>query len=413
MSNQPSIHIIGAGVSGLAAAITLKNAGYKATILEASDHIGGRVASTTKDDNIYDHGFQVMLDAYPAVAEFLDTSSLELQKFVPGSMIFKDGISHKIGDPRRDFDFAIPTLVSGIGSLRDKWLVFTLSRKLTQKSIDDIFTTTEQTTLEYLKDYGFSDQIINQFFKPFYTGIFLEPELATSSRMFEFVFKMFTEGNATLPAAGIQAIPQQMAARLDGVVQLNTAVDQVVNDQIIFKDGSQLHSDYTIIATEAESLVPNLPQSDREWHSVQTLYFATEVIGFKQAIIGLIAGENCLSNNFHFLNDCFPNHDKVVSVTVVKKHDLSLDQLAQQVRTELVQQANIELGKLLHDVTIHKALPQLDSLQYCMNDTETQLTEHIYLAGDHLSNGSLNAAMLNGKAAANAVIAKIENHQIV
>jgi len=168
MSNQPSIHIIGAGVSGLAAAITLKNAGYKATILEASDHIGGRVASTTKDDNIYDHGFQVMLDAYPAVAEFLDTSSLELQKFVPGSMIFKDGISHKIGDPRRDFDFAIPTLVSGIGSLRDKWLVFTLSRKLTQKSIDDIFTTTEQTTLEYLKDYGFSDQIINQFFKPFY-----------------------------------------------------------------------------------------------------------------------------------------------------------------------------------------------------------------------------------------------------
>jgi len=146
---------------------------------------------------------------------------------------------------------------------------------------------------------------------------------------------------------------------------------------------------------------------------VQTLYFATEVIGFKQAIIGLIAGENCLSNNFHFLNDCFPNHDKVVSVTVVKKHDLSLDQLAQQVRTELVQQANIELGKLLHDVTIHKALPQLDSLQYCMNDTETQLTEHIYLAGDHLSNGSLNAAMLNGKAAANAVIAKIENHQIV
>lgn len=413
MSNQPSIHIIGAGVSGLVAAITLKNAGYKATIIEASDHIGGRVASTTKDGNIYDHGFQVMLDAYPAVAEFLDTSSLELKKFVPGSIIFKDGVSHKIGDPRRDFDFAIPTLVAGIGSLRDKWLVFTLSRKLTQKSINEIFTSPEQTTLEYLKDYGFSDQIIHQFFKPFYTGIFLEPELATSSRMFEFVFKMFTEGNATLPAAGIQAIPEQMATKLDGDIQLNTVIDQVVNDQITLKDGSYLHSDYTIIATEAENIIPNLPQSDRKWHSVQTLYFATEVIGFKQAIIGLIAGENCLSNNFHFLNDCIPNHDKVVSVTVVKKHDLSLDQLAQQVRTELAQQANIELGELLHDVTIHKALPQLDSLQYCMNDTETQLTQHIYLAGDHLSNGSLNAAMLNGKAAAKAVIAKIENHQII
>ncbi len=413
MNHQPSIHIIGAGVSGLAAAMTLEKAGYNATILEASNHIGGRVATTIKDGNIYDHGFQVMLDAYPAVSEFIDTTTLDLKKFVPGSMIFKDGVSHKIGDPRRDFDFAIPTLVAGIGSLRDKWLVFTLSRKLTQKSLYDIFTTEEQTTLEYLKNYGFSDQIIHQFFKPFYTGIFLEPDLATSSRMFEFVFKMFTQGNATLPASGIQAIPQQMATQLNGDIQLNTAVDQVLNDQIKLKNGTQLQSDFTIIATEAASLIPNLPKSDRKWHSVQTLYFATNVVGFKTPIIGLIAGENCLSNNFHFLNDCIPNHDKVVSVTIVKKHNLSLEDLTNQVREELSTQANIELGDLLHEITIHKALPQLDSLQYCMSETETQLTQHVFLAGDHLSNGSLNAAMLNGKAAAKAIIAKIENHQIV
>lgn len=413
MSKHPSIHIIGAGVSGLAAAITLQKAGYSATILESADHIGGRVATTVKDGNIYDHGFQVMLDAYPAVAEFLDIASLDVKKFVPGSMIFDHGKCHKIGDARRDFDFAIPTMVAGIGTLRDKWLVFKLSRKLTKKSLKDIFSTTEKTTLQYLKDYGFSAQIIQQFFKPFYAGIFLEDQLATSSRMFEFVFKMFTAGNATLPAAGIQAIPAQMASAFNGDIQLNTTVNQVINDQITLKNGAQLHSDYTIIATTAEGLIPNLPEIDREWHRVQTLYFTTQSEGFKTAIIGLIASDNCLSNNFHFLNDVFPNHDKVVSVTVVKDHKLSLNDLAQHVRNELAQHASIELGNLLHEVTVHKALPQLDSLQYCMNDTETQLTQHVFLAGDHLSNGSLNAAMLNGKAAANAVIAKIENHQIV
>ena len=48
-----------------------------------------------------------------------------------------------------------------------------------------------------------------------------------------------------------------------------------------------------------------------------------------------------------------------------------------------------------------------------MNASETQLTDSVFLAGDQLSNGSLNAAMLNGKAAANAVISKIEGSVIL
>ena len=51
-------------------------------------------------------------------------------------------------------------------------------------------------------------------------------EKATSSRFFEFVFKMFSEGRACVPARGMQAIPQQLAARLpEGAVRLNTPVE--------------------------------------------------------------------------------------------------------------------------------------------------------------------------------------------
>ena len=73
-----------------------------------------------------------------------------------------------------------------------------------KKSVQDIFTTKEQTTLSYLKEFGFSKQIISDFFLPFFTGIFLETELKTSSRMFEYVFKMFAEGMAYIPENGIE-----------------------------------------------------------------------------------------------------------------------------------------------------------------------------------------------------------------
>ena len=67
--------------------------------------------------------------------------------------------------------------------------------------------------------------MIQTFFKPFFSGIFLEPNLDTSSRMFEFVYKMFGEGLAVLPKAGIQAISNQLKDNLKKTkILLNTKV---------------------------------------------------------------------------------------------------------------------------------------------------------------------------------------------
>ncbi|WP_438961699.1 FAD-dependent oxidoreductase [Nonlabens sp.] len=410
---KPSIHIIGAGVSGLAAAITLKKAGYQAHIIEQTSNVGGRVKTAQQHDLKMDHGFQVLLDQYPAVQEFLDLEKLNLTTFEPATIVFIDGKKHVIGDAQRNLSYAWSTLTAGVGSLGDKWKVFTLSRKLKQKSLTDIFNSPETTTLEYLKNYGFTERMIQNFFKPFYTGIFLETELQTSSRMFEFVFKMFSEGSATIPQAGIQAIPEQMAAGLTDQIQFNTPVKKVLNDTIHLENDEQLKSDYTIIATPAEDMVPNLPQADKKWHSVQTLYFDTDDHGFDAPMIGLITGDGCLSNNFHFLNDVFTDYPKVISVSVVAQHNLTNDRLEERVRKELNEQANIEAGDLIKMMHIKKALPTFRSIQYAMTPSETQLTQHIFLAGDQLSNGSLNAAMLNGKAAAQAVISKIEGNPLV
>ena len=85
------IHIVGAGVSGLIAATVLEKNGYAPVIIEATDRVGGRVKTDIVNGYQLDHGFQVLLTAYPAAQKYLDFESLELQKFLPGAMIFKNG----------------------------------------------------------------------------------------------------------------------------------------------------------------------------------------------------------------------------------------------------------------------------------------------------------------------------------
>ena len=79
-----------------------------ATIIEASDRLGGRVKTDVVDGYSLDHGFQVLLTAYPAAKKYLDFDALELQEFLPGSAIFKNGKQKIIGDPLRNISLLIP-----------------------------------------------------------------------------------------------------------------------------------------------------------------------------------------------------------------------------------------------------------------------------------------------------------------
>ena len=193
------IHIIGAGVSGLIAARVLENHGFSPVIIEATDRVGGRVKTDLIGGYRLDHGFQVLLTAYPAAQKYLDYKALELQKFLPGASIFLNNGQKLIGDPLRSPSLLFSTLFSGIGTLSDKIRILKLNLYLKKKSLTTIFAENEQTTHSYLTNLGFSEEIITNFFKPFFSGIFLETKLETSSRMFEFVYKMFGEGHATLP----------------------------------------------------------------------------------------------------------------------------------------------------------------------------------------------------------------------
>ena len=406
------IYIIGAGVSGLVAAQVLENKGYHPVILEASDRAGGRVKTDVIDGFQLDHGFQVLLSSYPAAQKYLDFRTLELQELKPGAVIFKNGKQQVIGDPLRDASTLFSTLFSGVGSLSDKFKIFQLNLKLKNKSMEAIFSSDEISTKAYLQEFGFSSQIIAQFFTPFFTGIFLENELTTSSRMFEFVFKMFGEGLAVLPKGGIEEISKQLVANLRNTTfQYNTPVSSVSDQEIILHTGDKLASTATIIATDASKLVRNAPPKNLIWKSCQTLYFTSKKRMINKPMIGLMSNAHGLVNNIFYhtsITTHSNNTEELLSVTVVKAHQLNEKQLIAAVTKQLQKECNIDHLTFLAVYHIKKALPDLKDIKYEVSPSETQLSSGIFLAGDVQLNGSLNAAMIAGENAALQVVASIK-----
>jgi len=411
------IHVIGAGISGLIAAKTLENQGYNPTIIEASNRVGGRVKTDVIDNYQLDHGFQVLLNAYPKAKEHLDFNKLELQEFLPGATIFSRGKKQTIGDPLRNFSLLFPTLMSSIGNFSDKLKILKLNTSLKHKSIESIFESKAASTHDYLKQKGFSDTIIQHFFKPFFSGIFLEPELQTSSRMFEFVYKMFGEGLAVLPKGGIGEIAKQLQSQLKTTDFIfNTEVKSVNEASITLSNGKTIDTHFSIVTSGASYLIENLNDQDVAWKSCYNLYFETDTRSVAKPLIGLVADNDCLINNIFYhntLDTITAGQKELLSVTVVKSHDLDNVQLRKKVEAELASKCDIYVSKHLKTYHIKQALPDIKDLQYDISPTETQIKPTIFLAGDYLLNGSLNAAMISGERAAQGVIMSLEDGLVV
>ena len=263
MKNQQfDVIIVGAGIAGLTAAKLAKAAGKKILVIEASDGIGGRVRTDRVDGFLLDRGFQVLLTAYPIAKKLLDYKRLDLRSFKPGATILNNAHPYNIGDPFREPKMLWPTLSSPVGSLRDKLLLLKLQLRLRFTTVEKIFELPETTTLSYLMKFGFSDKFIKNFVRPFFTGIFLENELSTSSRMFEFTFKMFSEGLAAVPAGGMGMIAEQLAECIeDDELVLNERVVRIHSNQVFTKTEMSYSATAIIVATDA----PHIPFSQNPY----------------------------------------------------------------------------------------------------------------------------------------------------
>ncbi len=406
---EDRIYIIGAGLAGLVAALELERAGFSPCILEASDSVGGRIKTDKLDGFLLDHGFQVLNTAYPEAQRYLDLNALNLRTFTPGAVVFEGEDFYLLSDPARSPLRALAMAFSKVGTLGDKLKILKLTRSLKNLSNEEIFAKPSLPTHQYLKDYGFSDLIISNFFKPFFRGIFLEKHLNTSSRIFEFVFKMFAMGHAAVPERGMGEMPAMIRRQLGKTqIYFNSKVAQVEGKTIHLENGEVIEGDRIIVAVQPDLVMKQLQGQFSSPQSVINLYFSLQNSFLGKPIIGLLPGDG-LVNNLVFMDDVSKTYSEngraLLSVTVLEL-SLGEKELIEAVKKELEEISGVhsKYFQFVKSYYIHHALPFLEDPKYSIPMTECRIADHVYLAGDYLLHGSINAAMTSGRIAAEAVI---------
>ena len=218
--------------------------------------MGGRVRTDVVDGFRLDRGFQVLLTDYPEARRIFDYGALNLKAFRSGAVIrLPGGHETTLQNPLQRPMAAFSALTSDVGSLPDKLRVLSLVRHVLKHTPEELLARPATDTLSFLQRYGWSERMINTFFKPFFGGVFLDRELTTASNFFEFVFQQFVTGEAVVPALGMQQLPEQLAARLPaGTVRLNAPVAGIVDGtEVRLTSGQVLRGSAVVMATDGLS----------------------------------------------------------------------------------------------------------------------------------------------------------------
>ncbi|PGF15226.1 phytoene dehydrogenase [Natrinema sp. CBA1119] len=230
MPSPPHVLVVGGGLAGLVAARHLAGGGIDVALLERRDTVGGRVRTLEWDGYRFDRGFQVLFTAYPAVQRELDREALELRRFSPGATVAGPDGRSTLADPLREPGTIPSTLSNPSVSVGDALRIARLWWDLRRTDPSALFAGDDATIAEFLRERGFSRRFVEEFVAPFYGGITLDRSLSTSSRVFEYTFKTLAAGEIAVPAAGMEAIPTQLADRVrevGGRIETGVTVESV------------------------------------------------------------------------------------------------------------------------------------------------------------------------------------------
>ncbi|MEU4566910.1 FAD-dependent oxidoreductase [Micromonospora sp. NPDC023956] len=214
MSAEPDVVIVGGGLAGLAATRRLHRAGVPWRLLEAGDRLGGRVATDRVDGYLLDRGLQVLNTAYPRLGTLLDLATLKLGYFTSGVLVRRGDDLVRLVHPLREPAGAPGTALAGVGSLTDRLRLALLAAGCATLPPRRLLDATETTSETALRQAGLSDAIIEELVRPFLSGVLVDRELTTSSRILAMVSRSFARGRIGLPAEGMGALPRAVAAPL-------------------------------------------------------------------------------------------------------------------------------------------------------------------------------------------------------
>jgi len=405
--NHPVL-VVGAGVSGLCCALHLQRRGRGVVVVEAQEQVGGRVRTDLVGGFLLDRGFQVLLTAYPEARDMLDLEALDLGRFAPGAVIRSGARFARIADPFRRPGDALRSLLSGVATPLDALRIARLRYRVGRGAALDLLGGDSRVVLDALRAEGFSERLIERFFRPFLGGVLLDRELRGSSRALEFLFRMFAEGDAALPARGMGAIPVQLAARLaPDSLRTRTRVARLDGRGATLESGQRIEASAVVVATAARAaakLVPGLAVPDA--NPACCVYFdapcAPDVDDFLVLDGNGDGPVNELCVPSRVVPGYAPQGRALVSASVLGPVGRDDEALEAAVRRQLGSWFGPEVAtwKRLRIDRISDALPFQPPGPFEPTRRSAHLGNRLFICGDHRDLASLQGAMASGRQAA-------------
>jgi phytoene dehydrogenase-like protein len=417
-STSVDVAIVGAGLAGLSCARHLAESRVSFVVLEADERIGGRIKTDRLNGFILNHGFQVLQTAYPEAHRQLDYNRLQLKSFAPGAMIRVAGKFYRVSDPRRRLRDIWSTLTAPIGSFADRLRMGRLASNARRGSVSDLFQRSDMTTLEFLRSKRVSERMIQRFFKPFFGGVCLDPDIQASSHVFNYVLRVFAEGDVALPSQGMGIIAEQLAENLpQDRIRIGTKVESIHSGHIVLTSGQSITCRATVLATEGPETMRLLgkPASILSQGEL-CLYFAAKDAPVNDPYLILNGEAAGVINSMTVPSIVAPSYAPAgeALISVVMIGDLQFDSRAAETvaRKELTDWFGpaVDAWRHLKTYRIDHALPAQPPPLPDPTTPAKPVKPGIYVCGEYQSVPGIQWAMLSGRHAAEAVIKAIAHH---
>jgi protoporphyrinogen oxidase len=412
--------IIGAGLSGLSAARTLMDCRRSDFVVLERDPVpGGRVRTLEKDGFRLDRGFQVGLSSYPAFQSILPVKKLRPRYFGSGALVEErpgrvNGLANPLRHPRK--------ILGGIFSklpLGDRIRLVVMAAGCLLASDSKLTKPAGQSSIDWLKMKGFSDEIINKFFRPFFGGVFLDDGLQTDASLLRFYLKKFVTGRAFVPEGGMGEMGITLASEIPSEnICYETEVERITSHEggveILLKEkGQTIRAEKVILAVDPAT-ASRLAEWEitPEFRSTKVVYFKSDRPVYEGKWIVLPSKSDRLVQHFVQLTNVAPGlapeGQSLLSATVLKDPGWNDEKLAGEVKKEISHLYPKAEGLLevLAVIRVPLSLPEQTPEALGSYAAET-FPDGVIPAGDLVNNASLQNALASGKEAALRVMNRL------